>query len=69
MFEFKFRGAILISDLEIIPRYDKFVLGGKRLQFYDNSAITKNARNFNDDVYAIAVEFNEYYNWFVILTK
>ena len=59
----------LVSDLEIIPSLDKFVIGGKRLYFYENVAFTKNMKNFNDEISAIAVEFNEYYNWFVVLTK
>lgn len=59
----------LVSDLEIIPTLDKFVIGGKRLFFYENVAFTRNMKHFNDDICAIAVEFNEYYNWFVVLTK
>ena len=58
-----------MNDITIIPKHDKFVLGGKRLLFYDNSAITKNIKNFNDDITAIAVEFNVYYQFFVVLTK
>ena len=53
---------MLVSDLEIICKFDKFVVGGKRLQFYENAASTKSVKSINDDITAIAVEFNEYYN-------
>ncbi len=58
-----------MNDVAVMGKHDKFVLGGKRLTIYDNSAVSKNIRNFNEDIYAINVEYNSYYNFFVVLTK
>ena len=66
---FFFRGAAYVADVAVISKHDKFVLGGKRLIFYDNSAVSKSIKNFNDDICAVSVDYNVYYNWFVVLTK
>ena len=50
-------------------KHDKFVLSGKRLTYYENEAASKTMKNINDDINAITVEFNTYFNTFVVLTK
>ena len=53
-----------------IPKYDKFVVGGKRLVFYNNSIVADNkGGNPQDEIYAIDADFNTYFNFIVILTK
>ena len=37
--------------------------------FFDNSAISKSLKVFNEDVYGISAQYNSYYNTFVVLTK
>lgn len=59
----------MVADVAVITKHDKFVLGGKRLIFYDNSAVSKSIKNFNEDIYAVAIDYNSYYNSFSILTK
>ena len=46
-----------------------FIISGKRLIIFENSATEKNNKNVNEDVYPINVGFNEYFNQFVVLTK
>jgi len=58
-----------VTELAIIPKHDKFILGGKRMTFYDNSAISKSIKHFNEELYPIAGYYNEYYNTVVVLTK
>lgn len=65
----KNRGAAIICDVAILPKHDKIVLGGKRLTFFENQAASKNVKNTSDEIHAVHVEFNQYYNCFVVLTK
>lgn len=60
---------ILVNDISIMTKQDKIVLAGKRLTFFDNTAMTKSYKTSNDDVYAIHAEYNSYFHTFVILTK
>jgi len=39
-----------------------FIISGKRLIIFENSATEKNNKNVNEDVYPINVGFNEYFN-------
>lgn len=64
------RGSIIITDLAmLIGKYDRFVISGKRLNLYENAEVNKSMKNINEDIYALNVEFNQYYNMFVVLTK
>lgn len=63
-------GSIIITDLAmLIGKYDRFVISGKRLNLYENAEVNKSMKNINEDIYALNVEFNQYYNMFVVLTK
>lgn len=60
----------LVTDVCLLTgKSDKFVLSGKRLTYYENASVSKNMKSLNEDIYAIAVDFNTYFNWFVVLTK
>lgn len=59
----------MITELAIIPKHDKFVLGGKRMTFYDNSAISKSIKHFNEELYPIYCGYNHYYHTLCVLTK
>lgn len=58
-----------ITCLETIPKEDKFVLGGKRLQIFNNNVMKKTLKNFNDEISPLYCEFNRYYKSFLVLTK
>lgn len=58
-----------VTCLEVIPYMDRFVVGGKRIQLYNNDYMRKNLETFNEELYAIHVEFNPYYKTFWVLTK
>lgn len=60
---------MLVNELEIIPKHDKFVLGGKRMFYFDNSAVSKSIKNFNEDVYAVHADYNSYFHTFTVMTK
>ena len=63
-------GHFYVSSMCCISRHDKFVIGGKRLVFYNNSIVAEGGKgNFNDDIYPIDADFNEYFNFIVVLTK
>ena len=55
--------------MTILAREDKFVVSGKRLNYYHNSALTTNHKPTTEECYPINVEFNLYFNVFVIQTK
>ena len=60
----------IVTDVALITKiHDKFVLSGKRLNYYENAAVSKNMKSLNEDIYALCVDFNTYFNWFVVLTK
>ncbi|KRW99211.1 WD40-repeat-containing domain [Pseudocohnilembus persalinus] len=60
----------LITDIALITGlHDKFVVAGKRQIFYENAAVTKSMKSINEDLTVLQVEFNTYYNYFVVLTK
>jgi len=54
-----------------IARKDKFVIGGKRLVFYNNAVVadTRGGGNVFDEIYPIDANFNEYHNFLVVQTK
>lgn len=58
-----------VTCLEVIPHMDRFVVGGKRIQMYNNDFMRKNLETFNEELYALHVEFNSYYKTFSVLTK
>ena len=62
-------GTLLVNDIAIITKHDRFVLGGKRLQFYENHGSFKTDRHVLDEIYPIQVDFNEYFNYFVVMSK
>ena len=54
----------------MITRSDRFVYSGKRLNYFHNAALSNTKQKGpNEEIYPIAVEFNVYYNAFVVLTK
>ena len=56
----------LMTDLCLVTgKHDKFVLSGKRLTYYENEAsskTTKKFKNIHEDVSALFVDFNVYFN-------
>jgi len=62
-------GTLLVNDIAIISRHDKFVLGGKRLQYYENNTSSKGMKNIQDEVFPLSIDFNNYFNCFVVLSK
>lgn len=67
--EDRFSGNFIINCIAYLPRSDKFVLGGRRLQIYDNLQSVKEVRSFNDCIIPIKCAFNTYFQAFIILTK
>ncbi|CAD8060727.1 unnamed protein product [Paramecium primaurelia] len=62
----------LVTDLCIITRTDRFVYSGKRLNYFYNAAqmsSNQKQKGPNEEVYPIYVEFNMYFNQFIVLTK
>lgn len=53
----------------VTGKLDRFVIAGKRCTFYENAAVTKSMKSINDDLAVLQVEFNTYFNYFVLLTK
>ncbi|EAR91938.2 WD domain, G-beta repeat protein (macronuclear) [Tetrahymena thermophila SB210] len=63
-------GYSLITDVCFITgKYDRFLLAGKRIIYFENAEVQKNMKNANDDLYPLSVDFNIYFNQLVILTK
>lgn len=58
-----------VTCLETIPEQDMFVLGGKRLQIFNNNVMRKNLKSFTDELIPLYCEFNRYYKSFLVLTK
>jgi hypothetical protein len=52
-----------------ISRHDKFVVGGKRLVFYNNSIVKDGGKGIIEEIEPIDADFNEYFNFLVVLTK
>jgi len=61
--------ATVVNSLVIIPKFDKFVIGGKRLLLYDNNYAKKNIKNFNEEIVPLFCHFNAYHRVFVVVTK
>jgi WD40 repeat protein len=59
----------VVTCMEVIPRLDKFVVGGKRLQMYNNDLMRKNLKSFNEELNPIKACFNFYLKTVMIQTK
>lgn len=59
----------IVNSLDIIPKEDKFIVAGKRMQIYNNDLMRRNLRAFNEELRPLACEFNLYYKTFVVMTK
>lgn len=46
-----------------------FIVGGKRIQMYNNDYMRKNLETFNEEICPLHVDFNYYYKVFYVLTK
>ena len=55
--------------MEVISNEDKFIVGGKRLQIYNNDLMRRNLRSFNDEIKPIRCEFNRSYKCLLVLTQ
>lgn len=54
----------------MLTKSDKFVYSGKRLNYFINAAQSNlKVKGPNEEIYPIQVEFNIYFNAFVVLTK
>ena len=60
---------ISVTCLECIPSKDMFIVGGKRIQMYNNDYMRKNLETFNEEICPLHVDFNYYYKVFYVLTK
>lgn len=54
----------------MLTKSDRFVYSGKRLNYFFNAAQTnQKQKGPSEEIYPIQVEFNMYFNQFVVLTK
>ena len=58
-----------MNCIEYLSRSDKFVIGGRKLQIFDNRSAVVEIKNFNHEITPIKVMFNSYFQAFVVLTK
>lgn len=62
-------GKLVVTTLAVIPKQDRFIIGGKRLKIYNNDTMRKNLKNFNDELFPMKAIFNPYYKTFCVMTK
>lgn len=59
----------IVTTLCLLPKQDRFCIGGKRIQTYNNDAMRKNINNFNAELVPLSCHFNMYYKAFLVSTK
>lgn len=60
--------SFYVSTMCPMSKLDKFIIGGKRLLFYQNSIVKDNGQDVSE-IEPMDVYFNEYFNNLVVMTK
>lgn len=55
--------------MELIASEDKFLIGGKRIQIFNNDKMRSSLTSLNEEMTPLLVDFNPYFRTFNVLTK
>lgn len=59
----------IVTALCLLPEQDRFCIGGKRVQLYNNDATRKNMKDFSAEINPLTCSLNMYYKVFLVTTK